>query len=53
MSPGNLRAEAATILIEGEWGSSVWLVVFSTLGLSVLLFGLAVFLFKRFESFGN
>ena len=49
-SPGNLRAQAAKILLEGEWGSSVWLVVFSTL---VLLFGLAVFLFKRFESFGN
>jgi ABC-2 type transport system permease protein len=52
-SPGNLRAEAAAILLEGEWVSSVWLVVFSTLGLSVVLFGLAVFSFKRFASFGN
>jgi len=52
-SPGNLRAEASAILLEGQWVSSVWFVVFSTLGLSVLLFGLAVFSFKRFENFGN
>jgi ABC-2 type transport system permease protein len=52
-SPGNLRAEASSILLEGQWVSSVWFVVFSTLGLSVLLVGLAILSFKKIESFGN
>ncbi|MBM4765188.1 ABC transporter permease subunit [Bacillus sp. B15-48] len=52
-SPGNLRLEASLILLEGEWASSTWLVVSSTLGLSILFLGLAVVVFKRFESFGQ
>jgi len=50
-SPGNLRAQAYVILLEGQWVSSVWTVVWSTLGLSVVLFSLAVYFFKRHESF--
>lgn len=52
-SPGNLRVAALMVLLEGQWGSSVWLVVFSTLGLSILFFGIAVLIFKRFESFSH
>ena len=52
-SPGNLRAQASVILFEGQWVSSVWTVVWSTLGLSVVLFSLAVYFFKRHESFEN
>ncbi len=52
-SPGNLRTEASSILLEGQWVSSVWSVMFSTLGLSVLLVGLAILSFKKIESFGN
>ncbi|MCM3671848.1 ABC transporter permease subunit [Mesobacillus maritimus] len=52
-SPGNLRAEASNILLEGEWGSSATLVSLSTLALSVLFFGLAVYMFKKFERFGE
>ena len=50
-SPGNLRAQASVILLEGEWVSSIWTVVWSTLGISAVLFGLAVYFFKRIESF--
>ncbi|OIJ19428.1 hypothetical protein BKP45_13360 [Anaerobacillus alkalidiazotrophicus] len=50
-SPANLRAEASIILLEGAWESSTWLVVSSTLLISALCFGLAVFTFKKFESF--
>ncbi len=52
-SPANLRAQASVILLEGQWVSSVWQVVWSTLGLSAVLFGLAVYCFKRLESFGH
>ncbi|KHF37823.1 ABC transporter permease [Halalkalibacter okhensis] len=50
-SPGNIRAQASILLIEGEWVRSVWIVVGSTVGLSALCFLLAVFTFKRFESY--
>ncbi|WP_428912667.1 ABC transporter permease [Niallia sp. Krafla_26] len=46
-SPGNLRAQSSVVLLEGQWLSSVWTVVWSTLGLSVALFGMAVYSFKR------
>ena len=52
-SPGNLRAEASKILLEGEWVGSASVVSFSTLALSILCIGLAVYSFKRFESFGS
>lgn len=52
-SPGNIRAQASLILLEGQWLSSVWTVVWSTLGVSVALFSLAVYCFKRMESFGH
>jgi ABC-2 type transport system permease protein len=52
-SPANLRAQASTLLLEGPWDSTSWLVVYSTIGLSFLLFGLAVFSFRRFENYGS
>ncbi|KKK38623.1 membrane protein [Mesobacillus campisalis] len=52
-SPASLRTQASTLLMEGPWDSASWLVVYSTIGLSLLLFSLAVFGFKRFESFGS
>ena len=52
-SPSNLSTEASKILIEGEWGSSTLLVSVSTLTLSILLLGLAVYLFKKLVRFGN
>ncbi|MCL7746691.1 ABC transporter permease [Halalkalibacter alkaliphilus] len=50
-SPGNIRGQASILLLEGEWVRSVWIVVGSTVGLSILFFLLAVFMFKRFESY--
>lgn len=50
-SPANLREQASIILLQGEWFRSVSLVVFTTVGLALLLFSLAVLSFKRFESF--
>ncbi|WP_078555609.1 ABC transporter permease [Bacillus alkalicellulosilyticus] len=50
-SPGNLRAEATKLLLEGQWMSSVWLVGFSTIGLILMFFILAVVSFQRFERY--
>lgn len=50
-NPANLRAEASIILLEGEWLRSTSLTVTSTLALSLLFFGLAVYAFKKFERF--
>ena len=50
-NPANLRAEASIILLEGEWLRSTSLVATSTLALSLLFFGLAVYAFKKFERF--
>lgn len=52
-NPGNLSTEASKFLIEGEWGSSTVLVSVSTLTLSILFLGLAVYLFKKLVRFGN
>jgi ABC-2 type transport system permease protein len=52
-SPASLREQASILLMEGPWDSASWLVVYSAIGLSLLLFSLAVFSFKRFESFGS
>jgi ABC-2 type transport system permease protein len=52
-SPSNLSAEASKILLEGEWARSTLLVTGSTVALSILFFGLAVYVFKTFVRFGN
>lgn len=52
-SPSNLSTEASKILLEGEWVSSTFLVSGSTLALSIVFFGLAVYLFNRLVRFGN
>ncbi|MDT8858764.1 ABC transporter permease [Alkalihalobacillus sp. MEB130] len=50
-SPGNIRAQASILLLEGEWVRSITNVVGTTVGLSVLCFLLAVVWFKRFERY--
>ncbi len=52
-SPGNLRAAASMVLLEGVWSKDVWMVVSCTVALSVLFFALAVWRFKRFESYNG
>ncbi|WP_338472448.1 ABC transporter permease subunit [Niallia sp. XMNu-256] len=50
-NPANLRAEASIILLEGEWQRSTSLLSISTLALSFLFFGLAVYAFRKLERF--
>jgi len=50
-SPANLRSQASAVLLEGGLLENGWLVIWTTLGLSLLLIAVAALNFKRFEQF--
>ena len=50
-SPGNVRGEATKVLVEHQWGQSAWIVMGSTMTLSLLLFIAGVMVMKRYKHY--